>query len=531
MKLAVDSCPGAAACIRHALSALCAAPDHGPAVLVRGATVLSGAGARIEGGDALMENGRAADVAADGIARPLPGNPAIKGYPLIPRRLAILLLPLAALAAQAAEPPLLFRNATVITMDGPGVLERHDLLVSDGRIARLAPAGAVAAPAGATVVDATGRFLMPGLAEMHAHVPGQEPPGYAEDVLLLYLGHGLTTVRGMLGQPAHLELRARLERGELLGPRLFTSGPSVNGNSAPDAETAVRMVREQKAAGYDFVKIHPGLKPEVFEALAAAAREAGIPFEGHVSALVGLRAALAAGQRAIDHLDQYVEALATESCPRGELPGDFFGIQRTDCADRRRIAELVAETKRAGASVAPTQILVEQWARPPSEEELRRRDAWRFVSPRTEKQWQTTRARFESALPLADRFIGLRRELLRQMQVAGVPILLASDAPQIFNVPGDSALAELELYGEIGFSPAEALATGTVNVARYFGQADRFGRLKEGLDADILLLAADPLENLSNVRRLEGVVVRGRWLPRAQLDELLDGVARRQAGR
>lgn len=434
-------------------------------------------------------------------------------------------------AAQAAEPPLLFRDATLITMDAPGVLEGRDLLVRDGRIARIAPTGVIVPPAGTIIVDAGGRFLMPGLAEMHAHVPGPDPAGYAEDVLLLYLGHGLTTVRGMLGQPAHLGLRARLERGELPGPRLFTSGPSVNGNSAPDAETAMRMVREHKAAGYDFVKIHPGLKLEVFDALAASAQDAGIPFAGHVSAQVGVRRALAARQSAIDHLDQYVEALAREGCTGTEVPGGFFGIGLTDCADPRRIPELVAATKAAGSWMAPTQVLVEQWARPPSEAELRQRGAWRFVSPGTAQQWARTRTRFESALPFADRFIRLRRELLLQMHAAGVPILLASDAPQLFNIPGDSALAELELYGEMGIPALDALATGTVNVARFFRQEDRFGRLREGLEADILLLGADPRADLGNVRKLDGVMIRGRWLPRAELDALLDGVAARQAQR
>ncbi|MBX3704077.1 MAG: amidohydrolase family protein [Steroidobacteraceae bacterium] len=444
-------------------------------------------------------------------------------------RLAALLSLLLPCAATAAEPPLLFRNATLITMDAPGVLEGHDLLVQDGRIARIATG--IAAPDGATIVDATGRYLLPGLAEMHAHVPGAEPAGYAEDVLLLYLAHGQTAIRGMLGQPAHLDMRARLARGELLGPRLFTSGPSVNGNSAPDAATAARMVREQKAAGYDFVKIHPGLEPGVFDALVEAANEAGIPFAGHVSAKVGVRRALAARQSAIDHLDQYVEALADGSCIDDELPAGFFGIERTDCADAKRIPELVTATREAGSWMAPTQVLIEQWAQPPRAEDLRRRPAWRFVSPRMAQQWQDARARFAAAAPRAERFIELRRELLRQMHAAGVPILLASDAPQVFNVPGDAALAELELYGEIGLSPPDALATGTVNVARFFGQEDRFGRLREGLEADILLLGGDPLADLANVRRLEGVMVRGRWLPRARLDEILDGVAARQAGR
>lgn len=446
-------------------------------------------------------------------------------------RLLLPLLASACLAAQAAETPVLFRNATVITLDEPGALERHDLLVLDGRIARIAPSGSVAAPEHGTIVDASGRFLMPGLAEMHAHVPGPQVPGYAEDVLALYVAHGLTTVRGMLGHPTHLELRRRIEHGELPGPRIFTSGPSLNGSSAPDAATAERMVREQKAAGYDFVKLHPGLEREVFDAVVATAREVGIPFAGHVSADVGILHALAARQSAIDHLDGYVEALADESCIDDEPAAGFFGIGRTDCADRARIDPLVAATREAGTWMAPTQVLIEQWASPPSDGALRRRPAYRFASPKDREQWRQARARFEAAAPLAERFVALRRELIRQMHAAGVPILLASDAPQVFNVPGDSALAELELYGEIGLPAMDALATGTVNVARFFGQEDRFGRLREGLEADLLLLTADPRADLANVRRLEGVMLRGRWLPRAELDALLDGVAARQATR
>jgi hypothetical protein len=450
----------------------------------------------------------------------------------MPMRLFLLLsLSVLSCIAQAAEPHVLFKNATVITMDGGRVLAKHDLLVQDGRIARISPTGAVAAPDGTIVVDGTGRFLMPGLAEMHAHVPGPEPAGYAEDLLTLFAAHGITTIRGTLGQPLHLDLRNRIERGELIGPRLFTSGPSINGNTAPDAATARRMVREQKAAGYDFLKLHPGLEREVFDALAATSRAERIPFSGHVSVAVGVENALAAGQSAIDHLDGYLQALARPDCLDHPVPAGIFGLDLADCADDARIPQLVAATLTAGTAMVPTQILVEQWAEPPTDERLRARASYRFLSPATITQWRKARTRFDPASPQAKRFVELRRELLRQMHAAGVPILLGSDAPQIFNMPGESTFAELELYGEIGLSPMDALATATVNVARFFGQENRFGRLREGLEADVLLLAADPRADLANVRRLEGVLLRGRWLPRDRLDVMLDDIAARQAGR
>jgi hypothetical protein len=442
-----------------------------------------------------------------------------------------LLLSVLSCVAQAAEPPVLFRNATVITMDGASVLEKHELLVQDGRIARISPTGTAPAPDGTIVVDATGRFLMPGLAEMHAHVPGPEPAGYAEDLLTLFAAHGITTIRGTLGQRLHLDLRNRIERGELIGPRLFTSGPSINGNTAPDAATVMRMVREQKAAGYDFLKLHPGLKREVFEALATTARTERIPFSGHVSNEVGVENALAAGQAAIDHLDGYIQALARADCLDRPVPAGIFGLDFAGCADNARIPALVTATLKAGTAMVPTQILIEQWVEPPTDKVLRTRAAYRFLSPATIAEWHKARARFDQASPQAKRFVELRRELLRQMHAAGVLVLLGSDTPQIFNIPGESTFTELELYGDIGLSPMDALATATVNVARFFGQEDRFGRLREGLAADLLLLAADPRADLANARRLEGVMLRGRWLPRDRLDGLLDDIAARQAGR
>ena len=208
-----------------------------------------------------------------------------------------------------------------------------------------------------------------------------------------------------------------------------------------------------------------------------------------------------------------------------------MGLGFADCADESRIPALVKATLEADTSMVPTQILVEQWAAPPTDEMLRSRAAYRFLSSATIAQWQKARVQFDQASPQAKRFVELRHELLRQMHAAGVPILLGSDAPQLFNIPGESTFAELELYGAIGLSPMDALATGTVNVARFFGRDDQFGRLREGFEADVLLLSADPRINLANVRKLDGVMLRGRWLPRVRLDMMLEEIAARQARR
>jgi imidazolonepropionase-like amidohydrolase len=189
-------------------------------------------------------------------------------------------------------------------------------------------------------------------------------------------------------------------------------------------------------------------------------------------------------------------------------------------------------TRAAGAWMAPTEVLLERWVRPPDPGALRRQPASRYVSDEVLEQWYAGRVRFLGAavIPadLAEKFVSLRRTLVRQLHAAGVPILLASDAPQVFNVPGESALAELELYVAAGLAPAEALATGTVNAARFYQAEGVFGTIREGLEADLVLLEGNPLEDIAQVRRIAGVMVRGRWLDRGELDAKLDALAARQ---
>jgi imidazolonepropionase-like amidohydrolase len=447
--------------------------------------------------------------------------------------------------ASAAPAPVLFRRVAVVPMTANRVDADRDVLVVAGRIARIAAGGTLRAPRGATEVDGRGRFLMPGLAEMHAHVPSP-PPGaesdsraaidarrYADDVLFLYVAHGLTTIRGMLGHPWHLELRDGIARGTTLGPRLYTASPSLNGTSAPDVATAERRVREHAAAGYDFLKLHPGLTREVFDAIATTASELRIPFEGHVSDDVGVERALAARQRAIDHFDGYVQALVDPACVAGPTSAGFFGIGLVHCVDERRIPALVAQTLAAGTWMAPTQSLLERWALPPSPGALAADPALRYVPPTVRAQWQKARDGFLALQSVGDerarRFVEVRRTLLREMHRAGVPVLLASDAPQVFNVPGDSAHVELELYVAAGLSNYDALRTGTVNAARFFGAQERRGTVEPGRDADLVLLAANPLEDVRAARRIEGVMLAGRWLPRAELAAGLAAIAARNA--
>ena len=218
--------------------------------------------------------------------------------------LTILTILLLAASAAHAE-SIAIVNVNVIPMTSDMVLGARTVIVTDGEIVVIGDVDDTAVPADAVVVDGTDRFLMPGLSEMHGHVPGGSSGGL-DRVLHLYVANGITTVRGMLGQPSHLELRSALQKGERLGPRLYTSGPSLNGRSVTSPQRAISMVEQQHAAGYDFLKIHPGLTRQEFDAMAATADRLGIPFAGHVPEDVGIERALAAGIATIDHLDGYM---------------------------------------------------------------------------------------------------------------------------------------------------------------------------------------------------------------------------------
>ncbi len=434
--------------------------------------------------------------------------------------------------AQAADKAWVFTNVNVLTMDSETVLEDKHVFVREGRIERMIDAAAVSGQAleGYRVVSGQGAYLMPGLAEMHAHIPGHSQQDFAADVLFMYIAHGVTTIRGMLGEPWHLELREAVARGELPGPRIYTSGPSLNGNSVRSPEDGARMVAEQAAAGYDFLKLHPGLSREAFDAIVAAADVHGIEFSGHVSSAVGVPRALAARQSAIDHLDGYVDALVPRIPP--EVSPGFFGINLVDMVDESRIPGLVRATRQQGVWNVPTETIMINGLSPQPPEQLAARPEMAYLPPELVERWVAAKQRFlgdpNYSPERAERFLALRREITAQLHAEGVDLLLGSDSPQFFNAPGFSIVPELETLRAAGLSRFEALQAGTVNVARFFG-SDEFGRLAEGQVADLMLVSGNPLEDFEPLRRPTGVMVRGVWFDRASLDEGLERIRARQA--
>jgi imidazolonepropionase-like amidohydrolase len=419
-----------------------------------------------------------------------------------------------------------FVDVTVIPMDRERRLPGQTVVVRGDRIVALGSAARVKVPEGATRVEGKGKFLIPGLAEMHAHIPGgQASDSAVERTLFLYLAGGLTTIRGMLGHPRHLQLRERAARGELLSPTIYAAGPSLNGNSVPDPAAARKAVIEQKEAGYDLLKIHPGVSREAFDTLVATARRVGIPFAGHVPQEVGIARAIEAKYATIEHLDGYIEALVRDGAPVSADQSAFFGLNLGEHLDGSRLPALVAATKRAGVWNVPTQVLLENLVLVGSSAELAQRPEMRYVPAEMLAEWAREKdgmlAETGSTPESARRTIEVRRRLIKALHAAGAGLLLGSDSPQIYNVPGFSTHRELESLVAAGLTPYQALETGTRNVARYLGTERETGTVEQGKRADLVLLDADPLVDIRNTTKRAGVMVRGRWLPRAEIERRL----------
>jgi hypothetical protein len=373
---------------------------------------------------------------------------------------------------------------------------------------------------------------MPGLAEMHAHIPTPQNGDDTEvrNVLFLYLSQGVTTIRGMLGDPYHLGLRQEVAGNKILGPRIFTSSPSMNGNSIKTPAEARQKVTKYKEEGYDFLKIHPGVKREVFDTLAKVAKALNLPYSGHVPVEVGIRHALASRYASVDHLDGYLEGLVPAEVMTQNPNGGFFGFNYLPQADEKAIEAPAAETKRQGIWVVPTQTLFTRWFSPTDANLLANEPEMQYMPSKTLFQWRQSKQSLTGGGYTPEswqRFITLRQKLMRALQKAGVDFLLGSDAPQVFNVPGFSLHHEIQSMADAELSPYFILQSGTANPARFFGRSGEFGTIQVGASADFILLEANPLEKVSNTGKQVGVMLRGRWLSKAFIEAELKKIAER----
>ena len=425
---------------------------------------------------------------------------------------------------------------SVIPMDAQQVLRDVTVLVGDGRVLAVQPAAEADIPAGATRIDGRGRFLIPGLNDMHVHFQDSSALGR-------FVATGVTGVRVLWGGPITLEFRDRIVRGELAGPDIYTAGTIIEGLPPPelaavidtagrvivhDSVDGTRAVREQAAAGYDFIKVYNNVPAAAYRGIVAEAERVGIPVAGHIPFEVGLDGALAAGQTSIEHLRGYVWHLVPEDAPN--QPGADLRSRTLAWAhgDLSRIRALAERTRDAGVWSVPTlsvrmimkpDRLVEAYLA--TEEASHMTEGMRaFYTERMSIPWMSNfgPADFEVAM---DGF-AVADSLIRALVGVGAPVLAGTDTPPL----GFALHRELEELVGAGLSPFEALQSATVLPARFLGRGGGAGMVAEGSPADLVLLDGDPLAAIANTRRIAGVVRRGEWLGRATLDAMLEEAGR-----
>jgi imidazolonepropionase-like amidohydrolase len=429
--------------------------------------------------------------------------------------------------AQVQASQLAIVGIAVIPMtDGSTILKDRTVLIRDGRIAALGPRSKVTVPAGARVIDGRGKYLLPGLADMHVHLEYIEDP----NVLKLFVAQGVTTVRNMDGRPYILGWRGDVAAGRTIGPRIITAGPIIDGSpparpdnlAVADAAAARAAVATQAAAGYDFIKLYSNLSPEAYAAAVAEARERGLRVAGHVPRAIGLEKTMASSW-SIEHLGDFASAVAA---PQGPPTPGWSRRGLSAPLDQARLATLAKQLADAKVWIVPTVIQQDRWLAPPTEvERWLAEPAIRNIPAAIIAQWRGAIDGISRRLDAEDWALvaqGRRNRLatIAAFHRAGVPLAIGSDTPNPFVAMGASVHQELANFVEAGLSPHEALRAATVAPARMLGLEREQGTVEAGKRADLLLLAANPLEDVARAAKPAGLVLAGRWFTAQELEAL-----------
>jgi len=423
------------------------------------------------------------------------------------------LLPIATLLVLHAADTA-FVHVNVVAMDGDVVLPDQTVVISGERIQRIASSQDVAIMAGTKRIDGAGAFLMPGLCDMHVHfaLPAMHPSNFRslnKKYSLQFLAAGITSVRNMRGFPEVLTLRAAIASGAVVGPQIYTTGPGNNGGDdlwpfdrqVETAEDAIQAVSDDKSKGYDAIKVFSGLSALAYGQLMEAARTSGLPVWGHVPFDVPLADGLAAKQKSIEHLTGYLDAIQPQVI---HTSGGRY--------DARTLRSVAEATRDAGVWNCPTLVMLRalytRWRTIPIA-----RGATDVTLPERFPDCRDTDPSLCEIAP--DRFPLV---LLKALNDNGARLLVGTDAEGTYVVHGQSIHDELALYAAAGLTPYQALRAATAGAAEFLGQENEFGAVAPGKLADLILLAANPLADVTNAKRQIGVMVRGRWFTQQELE-------------
>jgi imidazolonepropionase-like amidohydrolase len=432
--------------------------------------------------------------------------------------------------ATPSDGAIAIRDVTVIPMDRDGALPHQTVIVRGDRIVAVGPVASTAVPKGATTIDGAGKWLIPGLVDMHVHT-------YDPQALAMFVSMGVTTVRVMWGAPAVLGAREAIRNGEpRLAPSIYTSGDIVDGDptiwpsSIPlrNAAEATAEVERQHRAGYDYIKVYSRLTPEAYDAVVAAAGRLGMPVIGHVPNAVGLADVLTAKQRSTEHLDGFARFTERDDSPIKDEKSWATRATAYKYADEAKITDAIARVVASGGWTCPTLVVMDRISHLDKPDTTR--PEYAYVPPASIASWDPKQD-FRFQAWTADQFVALRGtvtwngSIVKRLADAGAPIVAGTDVGNPWLVPGYSLHDELGLLVGAGLTTAQALKAATVNPADFFAARGELGSIAAGARADLVLLDGDPLADIAATRAIAGVMLRGRWLPAAELAAERDRIA------
>jgi imidazolonepropionase-like amidohydrolase len=445
------------------------------------------------------------------------------------------------LGLQAQQKPVAIVDVTVVPMDRERLVEHQTVVVQNGRITAMGASQSVRFPATAQEIDGRGKFLMPGLTDMHVHFVREAlpetpqtsssnaavrrsgiPASASKDhelenraYALMLVANGVTTVRNMWGSETIDTLAKEINSSDLIGPHIYSTGPITDGNppvwessriveTPPQAEDAVRS---DKQKGYVAIKVYNRLSKDGYDAIIAAARRQGLPVVGHAPASIGLEGAIAARQDSIEHLDGFLPLLALD----GSLTAE-----RLQHADLKKLPSIVQAIKAADVWICPTVVVYD--ARRTDPEGLEEAS---FVPPDVFARYDRMYPNHATDPRATPQGHAVFLAIVTALHSGGAHLLLGTDTMKVGTLPGYSLREELENFAAAGLTPYQAIRAGTADAAKFLHQENEFGLVAKGLRADLILVDANPLADVKNVSKLAGVMAGGRWFSAVDLNRQL----------
>jgi cytosine/adenosine deaminase-related metal-dependent hydrolase len=423
-----------------------------------------------------------------------------------------------------------FLHANVIPMDEESVMLDQAVVVQNGRISHIGDADQASIPDGAIQIDAEHQYLIPALSDMHVHLEGEAwnimfPPEKQfsltdqdfEQILFPYLANGITTIQVMSALPEHIALRDRIARGEILGPRLILNrmidGPAQSwpppiNTHVSTPEEARQIVLESKDAGYDRMKVYSFLDQECYDAIVATAQEVGMPVIGHIPDALSLEHVLARGQNLIAHSEEVMKQA------RGDYSPEKIEIFAEMIANSNTWITPTLTTSRKILAIFDD--LESECSRPET----------RYLHPMARGIWSFILENMYLKIPAAHQmairegFEAFQLPFTKALHAKGVKLIAGTDVLIPTNIPGFSLHDELVELIKVGLSPYEALKAATVHPKAYLEALEDTGTIEIGKCADLVLLKANPLEDIHNARETMGVMYRGNWLDQADIQKV-----------